>query len=47
MAAPTASEVRAWARDKDLQVGTRGRIPAWLRDLYNRRRKPARQYHGG
>lgn len=43
----TAATVRAWAKEKGLTVGSRGRIPASVREAFNARRKPANQYHGG
>ena len=33
--APSASEVRAWARDKGLPVGTRGRLSPELLDAFH------------
>lgn len=44
--APTAADVRAWAREKGLDIGSRGRIPASVREAFNARRKPDNQYTG-
>lgn len=45
-ASPTAADVRAWAREKGLDIGSRGKIPASVREAFNARRKPENQYAG-
>lgn len=46
-AEPSASDVRAWARDHGYDVSARGRIPADVRAAYDAAHRPARRRPAG
>ncbi len=40
----TAADVRAWAQNEGLEVGTRGVLPSDIVEAYNKGRRGAKRY---